>query len=214
MQSNEIDVCRVESAHEAAFDQLVEIYTEAITPGGRKSLERLAGMILEPSYFFLVGLESERVVGFAIVRAFDGSDAALLEYLAVARDCRDHGIGSALLRQVMNLDAFSSRFLLAEVDSDKKPSADGAECSRRKQFYRRLGWKEIDQLDYIMPPVSSTLPPEMDMLVYSRALPSPIEQERLRHWLECCYVEIYNQSANDPRIETMTESLPLQVQLI
>jgi ribosomal protein S18 acetylase RimI-like enzyme len=214
MQSKEIDVCRVESAREAAFDRLVEIYTEAITPGGRKSLERLAGMILEPSYFFLVGLESERVVGFAIVRAFDGSDAALLEYFAVARDSRNCGIGSALLRQIMHLDAFSSRFLLAEVDSDKRLSADQAECSRRKQFYRRLGWKEIDQLDYIMPPVSSTLPPEMDMLVYSRALPARIEQEHLRHWLECCYVEIYNQSANDPRIETMTESLPVQVQLI
>lgn len=198
MQSKEIDVCRVESAHEAAFDQLVEIYTEAITPGGRKSIERLAEMTRQPAYFFLLGLQSERVVGFAIVRAFDGSDAALLEYLAVARDCRDHGIGSALLRQVMNLDAFSSRFLLAEVDSDKKLSADRAECSRRKQFYRRLGWKEIDELEYIMPPVSTTMPPAMDMLVCSRALPARIERERLRQWLECCYVEIYNQSADDP----------------
>lgn len=214
MQPEEVSVRRVISAADTAFDQLVEIYTEAITPGGRKSIERLREMIQDVSYFFLAGLRPEGVVGFAIIRAFDGSDAAVLEYLAVARDCRDHGIGSALLRQIMNLDAFSSRFLLAEVDSDKKPSAEQAECARRKQFYGRLGWKEIDQLEYIMPPVSDTPPPAMDMLVYASALPVSIERERLRQWLECCYVQVYGQKADDPRIHQMTDRLAGLLRLI
>lgn len=214
MQPQEVSVRRVLSARDAVFDQLVEIYTEAITPGGRKSIARLGEMIQDASYFFLAGLRSESVVGFAIIRAFDGSDAALLEYLAVARGCRDHGIGSALLRQIMNLDSLSSRFLLAEVDSDRKRSAEQAECTRRKRFYGRLGWKEIDQLEYIMPPVSDTSPPAMDMLVYSRALPAWIERERLRQWLECCYDEVYGQHADDPRIREMTSRLPAQLQLI
>ena len=214
MHSQPIDVRRVESARATAFSQLVEIYTEAITPGGRKSVARLAEMIEQPAYFFLVCEQLERAVGFAIIRAFDGSGAALLEYLAVARDCRDYGIGSALLRKIMSLDAFSSRFLLAEVDSDKKASAERAECARRKRFYRRLGWKEIEQLDYIMPPVSDTPPPEMDMLVYSPALPAWIERERLRQWLECCYIEVYGQLSDDPRIHEMTSRLPEQLQLI
>jgi GNAT superfamily N-acetyltransferase len=213
MQS-EIVVRRVNSIHDAAFDQLVEIYTEAISQGGRKSLERLAEMIQHPSYFFLVGLQSDRVIGFAILRAFDASDAALLEYLAVERSCRSHGVGSALLQSIANLDAFSSNFLLAEVDSDKNASTERSENTRRKQFYRRLGWKEVDQLSYIMPPVSNVQPPAMDMLVFKSRLPSHIDRDRIRQWLQHCYVDVYHQPATDSRINTMMNALPQKVALV
>ena len=100
------------------------------------------------------------------------------------------------------------------MGSDKKPDADRAEKTRRKSFYRRMGWREVDHLNYIMPPVSSALPPPMDMLVYALALPSFLERDRVRQWLQRCYVEVYGQSADDPRIDAMVAGLPAQLRLI
>jgi GNAT superfamily N-acetyltransferase len=171
-------------------------------------------MVQDPGYSFLLATESNLVVGYAIVRALDDSDAALLEYLAVAPDRRSQGMGQQLFTEAVSLIAVSSRFLLVEVDSDKLCVADQAERTRRKMFYRRLGCKEVEGLGYIMPPVSSVPPREMDILVYRRELPPCVERARIRRWLERCYVEVYGFPSNDPRIEAMVRGLPTDVRLI
>jgi hypothetical protein len=134
--------------------------------------------------------------------------------MSVAHDRRNRGIGQFLFAETVNFDGISSRFLLAEVDSDKAAAADQEDRIRRKTFYRRLGCREIDQLRYIMPPVSSEAPPEMDILVYKQDLPNSIERMRLRQWLQRIYVEVYGMSANDPRIETMIHGLSANVRLL
>jgi ribosomal protein S18 acetylase RimI-like enzyme len=214
MKAQDIQLRRVRSVHEPDFHDLVAIYTEAHPRSERKSPERLSTMIQQPGYFFLVAVESSVVVGFSIVRVFDDSDAALLEYMAVAHDRRNQGIGQQLFIQTANFEIISSRFLLAEVDSEKKPSDDRADRIRRKNFYRRLGCREVEQLCYIMPPVSSASPPDMDILVYKRDLPPSVELPHLRQWLVCCYVQVYGLHANDRRIETMLHGLPANVRLV
>ncbi|KAA6461045.1 GNAT family N-acetyltransferase [Acidobacteria bacterium AB60] len=214
MEPADIQVRRLESRHDPAFQALIEIYIEAHSASARKSIGQLESMLRQPQYFFLVGIRSEQVLGFSITRAFDGSDAALLEYFAVRQDCRGHGIGSTLLRGTCDFAELGGKFLLAEVDSDKEATEDHAERVRRKQFYRRLGWREVAQLEYIMPPVSSSLPPAMDILVYARELPGWLGRERLKNWLERCYAEVYGQSADDPRIAAMIRDLPRQVPLL
>src|SRR6266700_8267890 len=119
MRSRELLVRRVRSVGEPAFDDLVRIYTEAHAASERKSPGQLAAMIQRPGYFFLVAIESSVVVGFSIVRLFDKSDAALLEYMAVARDRRSQGIGRQLFAETANFGSVSSKFLLVEVDSNK-----------------------------------------------------------------------------------------------
>lgn len=214
VQSCDLNVRRVSSANEPAFNALVTIYTEAHAPSERKSPAQLASMIQQPGYSFLVASESNAVVGFSIVRFLVDSDAALLEYLAVTRDCRSRGIGQQLFAETVNFEAVSSRFLLVEVDSDKTRTADHEDRLRRKRFYRGLGCREIDQLHYIMPPVSAAPPPAMDMLVYKRDLPPHIDKARVRQWLERCYVDVYGTLANDPRIDVMVQKLPENVRLI
>jgi ribosomal protein S18 acetylase RimI-like enzyme len=214
MKADDLRVTQVNSVHESAFAALERIYTESLPESERKSPARLSIMLGDPSYRFLVATSSATVVGFSIVRIFDNSDAALLEYMAVAREHRSQGIGRILFSRTANFDCISSHFLLAEVDSDKMPSEDEADRFRRKAFYRGLGCKEVDQLRYIMPPVSTELPPDMDILVYKQDLPTFIERTRLKQWLQRCYVEVYGLSENDPRIETMIQGLPARVQLI
>jgi hypothetical protein len=108
----------------------------------------------------------------------------------------------------------SEGFLLAELDSDKIPSPEQPEHQRRKAFYRKLGLREVEGFQYIMPPVSTSAPPAMDMLVYKGGMAKYLAVTQLENWLKRIYVEVYSLPENDPRIDTMIENLPKKLRLI
>jgi ribosomal protein S18 acetylase RimI-like enzyme len=209
MKEIPLKIRRVNAITDPEFAEVVRIYTEAHPESERKNMEWLSAMVELPEYFFLAAMQDHSVAGFAILLCFCHSDACLLEYLAVSHDRRSLGIGKFLFEEFTKLPEISDRYLLAEVDAEKTQLA-----MRRKNFYRRLGCKEIDGLRYIMPPVSVALPPEMNLMIYRRNLPASIERTLLRKWLASCYVEVYEMPANDARIETMLKALPIELRLI
>jgi GNAT superfamily N-acetyltransferase len=207
-------VRRLLSAAEPEFRELVRIYIAAHPVGELKPLALLARMIERPEYFFLALMDGDSVAGFAISICFSDSDAALLEYMAVDAPHRNRGLGGYLFKQTAEFECLAERYLLIEVDSDKSASPDHQDRIRRKNFYRRLGCREIEGLSYLMPRVSSAIPPPMDILVQRHALPASIEKTRIRRWLQSCYSEVYQVPPGDPRIDSMLEHLPLDVRLI
>lgn len=206
-----MNLCRVTSAEEPAFADLVCIYCEAHPASEIKSVDALAAMIERPEYLFLAAVEADAVIGFAIAVALAGTDATLLEYMAVDTAHRGRGVGQQLFRAVAQM---SGRFLLVEVDSDRFPSQDAQDRARRKQFYRRLGCRQIEGLTYRMPRVSTAEPPLMDMLVQRGELPEVLEKTHLRTWLEACYAQVYQQVLPDERIEAMLADLPDDIRLV
>ena len=183
-----VSVDRVKLASDPRFDDLVAIYREALPRSERKPAAKLAAMIAKPGYIFLVLLLDGKVAGFAIAVCFERTEACLIEYMAIAGKMRGQGLGNALFKSVVDLPEIRDRYLLAEVESEAAPSADHEDRVRRKRFYRKLGCREIEGLDYIMPAVSSSTPPAMNILVYRRELPMDISKAQLRGWLEDIYV--------------------------
>lgn len=209
-----MNVHRVRTAGELAFDELVRIYTAAHPASERKDVDALRKMIERPEYLFLAVADGDVVVGFAIAVALVGCDAALLEYMAVEAKQRGRGIGRLLFRAIAGWPEARDRFLLMEVESSQVPSPDSADCARRKEFYRRLGCRQIEGLTYVMPLVSTMQPPLMDMLVYRRELPEWVEKARLRSWLEACYTQVYQAPAGDARIDAMLADCAERVALL
>ena len=209
-----LTVRRLHSSAEPEFDALLRIYTEAHPASQRKSSAVLRRMIESPEYFFLIMTAGASVVAFSISMCFRNSDAALLEYVAVAAGNRNRGLGRLLFRHTAEFDAITQRYLLIEVDSDNPASSDHEDMLRRKNFYRRLGCRKIEGLSYIMPSVSSEMPPPMVMFIYSQDLPASVARSRLRSWLQNCYSQVYQVPADDRRIDLMLEHLPHEVRLI
>ena len=207
-------VDRVKVASDPRFDELVAIYREALPRSERKPAAKLAAMIAKPGYIFLVLMLDGKVVGFAIAVCFERTEACLIEYMAIAGKMRGQGLGNTLFKSVVELPEIRDRYLLAEVESEVPASADQEDRVRRKRFYRKLGCREIEGLDYIMPAVSSSTPPAMNILVYRRELPEEISKAQLRGWLEDIYVNVYWRSSSDPQIDTMLENLPERPRLI
>jgi GNAT superfamily N-acetyltransferase len=209
-----MDVRRVCSVADPAYDAFVRIYLDSQPHSELKTPAQLARMIEKPEYYFLAALRNATVVAYSIAICLVDCDAALLEYMAVDRNLRGTGIGQSLFRATRNFGAIAGRILLIEVDSEKWPSDDHIDRVRRKNFYRRLGCKEIEGLTYIMPPLSSATPPLMDLLVSHGQLPLAFSKSRVRTWLESCYQQVYQVAPNDPRIDSMIEALPDDLRLI
>jgi ribosomal protein S18 acetylase RimI-like enzyme len=214
MEINPLRIQRVCSSTDPAFSELKRIYTESLPEGERKATNLLSSMIQNPDYAFLVALQKDLVVGFSIALRLLGSDSGLIEYMAVDIAHRNRGIGQLLLYETVNFDLLAGRYCIVEVDSDKTETVDTKDRTRRKAFYRRFGFREIDGLSYLMPQVASVMPPDMDLLVFRDELPEHIKKCHLRQWLESCYVHVYGLPANDQRIESMLRNIPDNLQLI
>jgi ribosomal protein S18 acetylase RimI-like enzyme len=210
----ELVICRLEPRMTVQFVQMARIYTEALPESERKGMLELRAMLERPDYEFLIANLGEAVVGFSIVVDLSRSNAFLLEYMAVLSSKRGLGIGRALFVRASGTNPAASRYMLLEVDSDKAVDAERAARTRRKEFYRRLGCREVKGLSYRMPLVTSMTPPAMDLLVYQKELPAGIEKVLLREWLKCIYVKAYSRSADDIRIDEMLAPLPDKVELV
>ena len=91
--------------------------------------------------------EENKRCGYIVVSVENG--AVFLSYLAVGRDCRSHGYGSKMIKEIV--EYFSDRkYLVLEVDS---PSGITDEqeleiINRRKNFYYKNGFKQLENIEY------------------------------------------------------------------
>ena len=204
---------RLRTHSESEFSDLLSLYEESFPDSERKPVAVLHRMLAVDEYHFFLATEYEVTVGLAIVRVLSGGTAALLEYMAVAPLQRRRGIGGQIVVAVARAVDAPSTTLLFEVESDRIEDPDRLLRTRRKQFYRALGAQELRNLSWIMPPVIETPPPAMEMMVLAPAA-GFVRKEELRQWLRNIYVDVYEQSAADPRIDVMLRDLPEEVELI
>ena len=198
------------------FRQLYAIYAASIAAREQKRESWIAAMIDAPEYRVWVAKAGGVVRGFSILFVPAARNFALLEYMAVAPDQRNHGLGAELFRQTMKaavLPEARSLPVLLEVDSDREASSDRALRTRRERFYRRLGCLRLAGLRYLMPLPGEGSPPEMDLLIYTvvppgRRAPSEVPRGAVKQWLETIYRDVYHCSPDDPRLAQMVASLP------
>src|SRR3954466_318775 len=136
------------------FRQLYAIYAASIAAREQKGESWIASMVGAPEYRVWVATAGGRVQGFSMLFMPGAGSFALLEYMAVAPDQRNHGMGAELFRQtVAQAVTPEGRKLpvLLEVDSDREAASDRALRTRREQFYRRLGCLRLAGLRYLMP---------------------------------------------------------------
>ena len=204
---------RLQPSSEPEFSDLLSLYEEAFPSSERKPMAMLRRMLATEQYYFLLAMEGDITVGFAIARVLSGGTAALLEYMAVVPSQRRRGIGGQIVLAAARAVNAPPLTLLLEVESDRIEDLDWLQRARRKQFYRALGALELRNLTWIMPPVIATPPPAMEMMVLASGI-SFVRREELRQWLVSIYVDVYGRSADDPSIDVMLSGLPQEVELI
>jgi GNAT superfamily N-acetyltransferase len=200
---------QLKSCDGPAFRELYEIYAASIAVREQKPEAWICAMVRGPEYRVWVMQDAGRVTGFSILFLPPAERFALLEYMAVAPERRNHGLGSELFKQTV----VRSLPVLLEVDSDREVCADQQIRTRRQQFYRRLGCVRIAGLRYILPLPGLGPPPEMDLMVYSGVPLRQLPKTDLERWLRTIYRDVYRCSPDDPRIVQMLRGVPDPVRL-
>ncbi len=187
-----IDALHADDAE--GFAQLFAIYREAIDPSEQKTEAALRVMLGRETQVFLVARDDVGVQGFAILWLPTGADIWSLEYMAVAPAHRGDGLGARLF--LASIAAARRPFGIIEVE------APTGEMERRRiAFYARLGCRRLGNIDYLLPLRTHGVPPPMWLLVHGGG--ADVSRKRVDSWLARMFVEIYGESADDPRIVQM-----------
>ncbi|MGQ9555018.1 MAG: GNAT family N-acetyltransferase [Anaerolineae bacterium] len=142
MAIGELRVTRQQRLDAPSLRRLRDIYYDSFPPSERDNFDELMVAIAQGlSWLFTASLDGN-LVGFAIAMPIADSDAALLDYFAIARKRRNQGLGAAFLRKLADQFRATSDTsgLLLEVESDEWGTEEERQLRRRRiGFYRRNG---------------------------------------------------------------------------
>lgn len=209
------EVARLGTDDRSGFEAMLAVYQRAIEPSEQKTATEIAGIVANPRYCVLVLRVSGEVRGLAI-SFFPAGDFWLLEYLAVDDGLRSQGLGRTLFLAAK--DAAGERNpnapCVLEVDQPRSTAAPADDAARRLLFYRALGCRRVEGLDYILPLTANGPPPRMTLLVQGLEGRGTLPKVQLARWLRTIYPDVYAQPADDPRIGKMLSPLTDDVFLV
>lgn len=123
------------------FPAVIELWNTAgpgIHTGRSDTLEEIHKKLQRDPDLFLVAELDGRMVG-AVLGGYDGR-RGIVYHLAVAANCRQAGIGSALLAELehrLQVKGCIKSYMLVVKDNDLA-----------RQFYETRGWEQMDLLIY------------------------------------------------------------------
>lgn len=123
LASNSSDIAVLEKINEEAFPE---------------SERNLLTDLIDTGAVVLGIYDYSEAIGFFVIREF--KDIIYLAYLAVRSDIRNRGIGKACLQELVN--EYFDKQIIAEYEAPDASVNHGVMCLRRRNFYRRNGFKQ------------------------------------------------------------------------
>ncbi len=88
--------------------------------------------------------EFSEAIGFFVVREF--KNLVYLAYFAVRSDSRNRGIGKAVIEEFVN--QYFDKMIVVEYEAPDGSVTHGLDCIRRRNFYRRCGFRQTGWYTY------------------------------------------------------------------
>jgi len=202
---------RIDSSQHQATAAALAIYEEAFPLSEQIPRSLVEERIDSGVYELWVGQRGEEVVFMAILYTLRDSDLVLLGYIATHQEARNQGIGSRFLEQVLTALQERDRYLLLEVEL---PNEADPMTQRRYGFYQRLGALFLQDVRYILPPLSGGEPTEMCLAIAPGYKTPTLAGDRVRQLLCQLFQEVYERPLSDPLLQTCLQDVPETVYLV
>ncbi len=138
------------SKNSTYFHKIKQIYHVAFPADERRNWADFERIFEENEHFVLLGaLHNFNLIGF--LSYWDFVTFRYVEHFAVAQEHRNHGAGSDILKQFVEMH---NTPCILEVEIP-----DNQEAARRVRFYERNGFKLWHEIDYTQPPYDPTRHP-------------------------------------------------------
>ena len=125
--------------------RIYKLYRSAFPRSERKPFSMIYKMTRAGKTDTWYFTDEGKFVGLAIT--INGPDCILLDYFAIADNCRNGGYGSKILQTL--IAHYSPMTLFGEIENVVDEGKDLALRKRRKQFYLRNGMKEMGVMVYL-----------------------------------------------------------------
>lgn len=130
----------IQAVDQKRLEQIAQLYLRAFPKTERKPFELICS-IREKGFGDIWSLEENGAfVGLAIT--VNCKDKILLDYFAIEEEMQDMGYGSAAIQTL--LQQYQGKKLIIEIESTKDQAENSSERIRRKDFYHKNGFTNLD----------------------------------------------------------------------
>jgi GNAT superfamily N-acetyltransferase len=197
-----------------AAARFAEIYELSFPPEERGGTAELLAGIAAGERLCYIAARGGKLIGFAVVFVLDDVSVALLEFMAVASQERNNGVGGALfmhLRANLLADA-GTPGMVFEVELPEE--VDGYERTLRERrigFYLRNGASVVDCAPRYRTPnlagEDEPVPFKLMWVPLADEAPAELAGSFLRRCVETILTESYELSPNDPLVLEVVDGL-------
>lgn len=183
------------------FKDCMEIYTESFPIEEVHSIGKIKERIQSGKESLITIKDNNCVVGFTLLWDLDYYDIVVIDYIAISKNNRDKGIGKIFLDNILNVLTIQNKIVIIEVEA---PSNDDIEdyANRRIKFYKRIGFKMIDGLKYLMPSIDNKDEVSMNLMFYNYHADC-IKSEEIISVINQIYIQMYYKDPNHINIEKL-----------
>ncbi|CAG9608720.1 hypothetical protein NEOCIP111885_02437 [Pseudoneobacillus rhizosphaerae] len=189
------------------LDQVFELYDQSFPLEVREPHDiflqslKYATKAYPNNFRLLVGLSGKALVSFATGHYLADVNTGFVVYIATNPLFRTNGIGTKTLlkiEEILNKDAVlagnsSLRAMILETESPNwaETVIDREECLKRNGFFRKNGYKQYLEMEYVQPPLHNddkSIPLNLFMKVKEKDY---LNKEEVRNIIHTIYYEKY-----------------------
>lgn len=140
-----MDFRTIEDWDEELWRRTCSVYNEAFAEKGAKPEKVIRNMFRKQLCFLHVAVEEETIIAMAITGKLPGIKALLIDYLAVDRKLRNHGIGMQMILYIKDwaIKQKNLESIIIEVEADQN-----SENKKRIQFWEKSGFTLTDYIHH------------------------------------------------------------------
>jgi len=184
------------------LEQSLDIYLTYFPPQEIRPLERTISMIQkDDNYHAIVALQDEKVIGFSLLYLFPSLKFGVLDYIAVINEFQGKGIGIGLFN--FSFKKFSPKIsdrigLLMEIQKDNVQKISENEIRKRRiKFYKNLGCKFLNGINYLLPSQIGGHPEEMYLMIKPIKNINSLSRNDVSKFVGAIYSKMYFSKTND-----------------
>lgn len=205
----------IEDFHSWEFKQSLNIYKSSFPSNETRPVEKVVKMLGEDKdYHLLTATDNNAVVGISLLYAFRSLHIGLLDYMAVHPKYQRRGIGKKLFG--FTVQKLSSQIPLAiglimEIQKENVPEPYERVIRKdRIRFYRGLGVKLLDGVNYLLPSQNRGKPEEMYLMIVPSTEMHSIPKRSIIRFVDALYSTIY-QYENKDLLNAVFHDLPTTI---
>jgi len=193
---------KIEDFHSSEFKKSLDIYKSSFPSNETRPAEKVVKMLRDDKdYHLFVAIHNSSVVGISLLYAFRSLHIRLLDYMAVDPNYQRRGIGKELFR--FTIQKLRSQIplvigLIMEIQKENVPDPhDHLMRKDRIRFYRELGAKVLDGVNYLLPSQNRGKPEEMYLMIVPLTEMHSLPKRSVIQYVSAIYSTIYQYESKD-----------------